>query len=86
VPLAIPHTLAELEPGPLPPAYELVGAGARAGLAGDRGAAPLPAIVHDAGRPAMSAGGAPPELVNLINHQPDEVAHLLRGWLGDRRN
>lgn len=86
VPLAIPHALAELEPGPAPATYELVGAGARSSLAADRGSAPLPAIIHDAGRASISSSGAPPELANLIDHQPDEVAHLLRGWLGDRRS
>jgi len=56
-----------------------VGGGLGAGTAGTHGSASSPAIIRDPGTERREVLG------DLIDNQPDEVAQLLRSWLGDRR-
>lgn len=52
------------------------------GIAGalTAGGTGLPALA-----PALAGGGREDHVLQLIDQQPEEVAVLLRGWLGDRR-
>jgi flagellar M-ring protein FliF len=70
--------------------YEALGTGATSAVA-----VPDPAVDLTAERPVSAISGDPVErrrderrqvVSELIDNQPDEVAELLRGWLGDRRS
>jgi flagellar M-ring protein FliF len=76
-----PAQLAEYEARRLAEGLDLVKIDELVGGIGTPGPAPAPA-------PVGVVGGAPSvaqEVAEMIDNQPEEVAQLLRGWLGDRR-
>ena len=65
-----------------PPSTPTVPPGGRA-TASDEQVPALAAVAVGDGLPGRP--GLRPEVADLVQRQPEEIAVLLRGWLGDRR-